>query len=57
MSISNNCKRSTVCYSNDSALENYPCAVKITDGEILVEYEDEGWCNTVVRMMAVATSC
>ena len=42
MTIWNHCKMSTLYYSGDSAEENYPCVVKITDDEILVEYDDEG---------------
>ena len=33
---------STLYYSDDDASENFPCVVKITDREILVEYDDEG---------------
>ena len=30
-------------YSDEVATEDFPCAVKITDTEILVEYQDEGF--------------
>ena len=42
MTIWTQCKMSTLYYSDDDAAENYPCVVKITDDEILVEYDDEG---------------
>lgn len=42
MTIWNHCRMSTLYYSDDAAEENCPCVVKITDEEILVEYEDEG---------------
>ena len=42
MTIWNNSKMSTVYYSDDSASENDPCVVKITENEILVEYDDDG---------------
>lgn len=42
MTIWNHCKMSTLYYSEDGAEENYPCVVKITNDEILVEYDDEG---------------
>lgn len=42
MTIWNQCKMSTLYYSDDDASENFPCVVKITDREILVEYDDEG---------------
>ena len=41
MTIWNHCKMSTLYYSDDGE-ESYPCVVKITDDEILVEYDDEG---------------
>ena len=42
MTIWTHCKMSTLYCSEDGAEENYPCVVKITDDEILVEYDDEG---------------
>jgi hypothetical protein len=32
----------TALYYDDTADENYPCAVRISESEILVEYNDEG---------------
>ena len=42
MTIWTHCKMSTLYYSEDGAEENYLCVVKITDDEIVVEYDDEG---------------
>ncbi|MDE2252908.1 MAG: hypothetical protein KGL42_01345 [Betaproteobacteria bacterium] len=42
MTIWNNSKMSTVYYADDSASESDPCVIKITDREILVEYDDDG---------------
>jgi hypothetical protein len=36
-----NSKLTTLHYSDEPAWENYPCIVKITDKEILIEYHDE----------------
>ena len=38
-----NSKMTTLYYDTDAADENYPCAVRISDSEILVEYEDDGF--------------
>lgn len=35
----------SIYYSKDPADENFPCTVKITEQEILVEYDDEGLCQ------------
>ncbi len=40
MHIWNNSKMSTLYY--DDASDSLPCVVKITDDEILVEYDDDG---------------
>ncbi len=42
MPIWNDCKMSTLFYSEDDASDNHPCVVKITEQEILVEYDDDG---------------
>ena len=38
-----NSAMSCLFYSDEDATEDFPCAVKITETEILVEYEDEGF--------------
>ena len=42
MTIWNNSKMTTVFFSDSDASENYDCVVKIDNGKILVEYEDDG---------------
>lgn len=42
MTIWNNSKMTTLYYSDDAASQNFPCIVKMTDDEILVEYDDDG---------------
>ena len=32
----------TLYYDTDVADENYPCAVRISESEILIEYDDDG---------------
>jgi hypothetical protein len=39
--IWNNSKMTTLYYDTDAADENYPCVVKLTDYEIVVEYRGE----------------
>ena len=41
MTIWHNSKMTTLYFNNDEASENYDCVVKIEDGCILVEYEQE----------------
>lgn len=37
-----NSKMTTLYYDTTAASESYPCVVRISDSEILVEYDDEG---------------
>lgn len=42
-----NCKLEVLYYSNDVADTNWPCTVRIDDGSILVEYDNDGLCQYV----------
>lgn len=42
MTIWNNSRMTILYYTSDVASQNFPCVVKITDEEILVEYDDDG---------------
>jgi hypothetical protein len=41
LNIWNHCTADTVFYSKDEAWTDYPCTVKLTDEEIIVEYEED----------------
>lgn len=42
MTIWHNSKMTSLYYSEEPALVDYPCVVKIDENEILVEYDDDG---------------
>jgi hypothetical protein len=43
----------TIMYHSADASDECPCVVKISEAEILVEYEDDGFCQYVGRSRGV----